>query len=48
MSDLFLFFDNIDIANYADESTPYLYHMDSTNIRRKFSEHLSKITDLVC
>ena len=25
MSDLFLFFDNIDIANYADDSTPYLY-----------------------
>ena len=24
MSDLFLFFDNIDIASYADNSTPYL------------------------
>ena len=40
MSDLFLFFDNIDIANYADDSTPYLYHMDST----KIGENLENIS----
>ena len=40
MSDLFLFFDNIDIANYAVDSTPYLYHMDST----KIGENLENIS----
>ena len=40
MSDLFLFFDNIDIANYSDDSTPYLYHMDST----KIGENLQNIS----
>ena len=40
MSALFFFFDNIDIANYADDSTPYLYHMDST----KIGENLENIS----
>ena len=38
LSDLFLFFDDIDIANYADEKTPYICHLDS-----KIAQNLEKV-----
>ena len=40
LSDLFLFFDDVDIANYADDNTPYICKLDSNII----AKHLEKVS----
>ena len=36
LSDLFLFFDDVDIANHADDNTPYICKLDSDIIAKNF------------
>ena len=38
LSDLFLFFDDVDIANYADDNTPYIFKLDSDIIAKNLEK----------
>ena len=38
LSDLFLFFDDVDIANYADDNTPYICKLDSDIIAKNLEK----------
>ena len=43
LSDLFLFFDDVDIANYADDNTPYIFKLDSNIIAKNLEKVSAKL-----
>ena len=43
LSDLFLFFDDVDIANYADDNTPYICKLDSDIIAKNLEKNSAKL-----